>query len=181
MEGVGNLLKNPWVIGGGLGVIALIFIMSRSSTAPTASGYDSATLGAIVQNNQIGAAIATDQANNAAQVAQANIAAQGTMFQSFASLASVVAASNGETTRAALQANAGIFNSIVQTNNAMGADFATNMARSQQVVVNDNSAVMVAKVNGATARAVAGQNAQASIINNSVTALAGVAKAAIAG
>lgn len=129
---LGKTFSNPWVIGGGLGLIALVYILSSSGSSSNSSAANSYS-SALASNNAINAA--NFNTSTAAAVALGTAAYQNssTMAGYLAGALTNIANINGQVAIGQAQSNAGIFSTIANANAAEAMTISNNAARVQNV------------------------------------------------
>lgn len=126
-----STLSNPWVIGGGLGLIALIYILSSSGGSSSNAGAGAAS--ALASANAANAM--NFQTSTAAAVALGEAAYQNssTMAGYLAGAYTNIANMNAQVQIGQAQTNQGFFSTVASANAAEAMTIANNAARVQQV------------------------------------------------
>ena len=157
MGDFGALLKNPYVLGGGVLLIILGVVASKSSGSSSASSGPS--LGTIQSYNQL----ATDQGAQSTQVSIAQIGANTQQVLGVLNLLGSMNASAAGIQTQQIASNAGVVNNIVQSNTAVAVDAMNNAARTQQTWMTTQAAQVISNDNVSIAKAQASAASESSL------------------
>jgi hypothetical protein len=169
MGDLGALLKNPYVLGGGVLLIVLGVLASKSGGSSSASAGPS--LGTIQSYNNL----AISQGAQSAQIATAQIGANTQQVLGVLSLLGNMDASAAGIQKQQIVSQAGVANAIVQGNTAVTVDALNNAARTQQTWLTTEAAKVISNDQVRIAKA----QAEAATNNSIFGAIGNIGKAAV--